>query len=276
MKNFVLTYMCAFSFYLVNAQTTFTNSDGPLSMDGTNCGSYGLCNNDNCSGTVATIDEFSITISGASSAARISNICFELSGQSGSSTFDLNRVYLRSPSGLQIDLFLGSCIGGVGLGIGCFLTDYVGELCFESGATAQPVTSAGTYETDGSDGLSFSDIQNEEVNGDWSIVVLGSECANEFDPAVFESWSITIDETLSLDSQNQNLFSVYPNPVTDRLYMELQGGDSVKSARLFSLDGRQMYAGTDAVIDLSDFASGLYILKMESSMGTLTQRILKE
>jgi hypothetical protein len=33
MTNLILTYLCAFSFILVKAQTTFTNSSGPLSMN---------------------------------------------------------------------------------------------------------------------------------------------------------------------------------------------------------------------------------------------------
>ena len=40
MKNFVLTYLCVFSFFLVDAQTTFTNFDGPLPLNGNNCASY--------------------------------------------------------------------------------------------------------------------------------------------------------------------------------------------------------------------------------------------
>jgi len=273
-KNYFLLFALIVSISIANAQTTFTNNTS-ATLDGTNCGVYNNCNNDGCSNTDVTVDDIDINISGASSSASVTQICFELDGTDGQSVFDLTRVALITPDGDVIDLFLGNCIGGVGLGVGCFFTDYVGELCFEAGATAQPVTTAGTYETDGTDGFSFTDIAGATVNGDWSIVVIGNECFNSLPPVTFVSFSITIDETLSAEENLLSETLVYPNPAKDNITIE--SSEELTSIELFSILGNRVFKGVNQRnIDISSFEPGIYLLKLTNESGTITKRILKQ
>ncbi|MDO7136930.1 T9SS type A sorting domain-containing protein [Algibacter lectus] len=84
--------------------------------------------------------------------------------------------------------------------------------------------------------------------------------------------------TLSSKSfKNENL-SVYPNPTTSQLHIKLKNGATIKKTTIYSLVGQEVLKNkTDApTVNLSNLAEGIYILKVESSHGTFSKRILKK
>jgi hypothetical protein len=270
----LLTVFAVFSMSLT-AQTTLTNT-GPATLDGSNCGVNALCSNNGCVMGETTVDGFDINISGATAAATVTQICFEVDGIDGISTFDLSRMAIVAPDGATlIDLFLGSCVGGTGTGEGCVLSDYVGNLCFEVGGTPQPVTGAGTYEAEGG----FANISAiTPVNGNWTLAIVGNECNNGLPSATYINWSITIDETLSVEENIlEDKVSLYPNPVTDVLKINLATGITVESTELYSITGKLIYSGTnDKTIDVSNLNSGIYMLKISTDNGQVIKKIIKE
>lgn len=76
------------------------------------------------------------------------------------------------------------------------------------------------------------------------------------------------------------LFSIYPNPVYDRLNVE--SDRSIKSITLYSLAGelcekvRPVEQTDKCVLDLSDYPVGMYIVWIETSGGIRTQKIIKK
>lgn len=76
------------------------------------------------------------------------------------------------------------------------------------------------------------------------------------------------------------VFSVYPNPVQDNLY--IQGSAGIKSLALYSLVGklykrvRIQEETNDYSLNLSEYPSGMYILQIETLNGVRSQKIIKK
>lgn len=75
------------------------------------------------------------------------------------------------------------------------------------------------------------------------------------------------------DVEIQDLVTVFPNPVRDRVY--IQSKEPVEVS-LFSLDGRSKFYGTQKVIETNDLESGIYFLKIRTANGIVTKKIIKQ
>jgi phosphatidylserine/phosphatidylglycerophosphate/cardiolipin synthase-like enzyme len=76
------------------------------------------------------------------------------------------------------------------------------------------------------------------------------------------------------DATNADI-QVYPNPAHDRLYLESKS-TAITKATLYSVDGRNTDMTLDAassVISLSQLATGMYLLKVETSIGVSIHKI---
>ncbi len=76
----------------------------------------------------------------------------------------------------------------------------------------------------------------------------------------------------SVGEENETNINVYPNPVDDRLTIQLANDVKMKSIAVYNIDGRQIYAvdeadcgGSTVTINTNEIPSGLYIVKMMSS-----------
>ena len=82
--------------------------------------------------------------------------------------------------------------------------------------------------------------------------------------------------TSSLDLQHQTIY-IYPNPVTDRIYIE--SNKSIESISFFTSDYRLVdkYKNFDkkAQIDMSSFQDGLYFVRIETNKGIVFQKVYK-
>ena len=95
----------------------------------------------------------------------------------------------------------------------------------------------------------------------------------------FASTAFTIEgepSSLGVNDNIANLASVYPNPTKGILNVDMPSTISVKSSNLFNLLGQdtgvKLINGT---MNVSDLARGVYILNVETSAGTLTQKVVK-
>ena len=71
--------------------------------------------------------------------------------------------------------------------------------------------------------------------------------------------------------------SIYPNPASRILNIsKLSEGISIKSTKLFDITGKAIYSAKEAnTVDVSNYARGLYILKLESQEGgLLTKKVI--
>ncbi len=79
-------------------------------------------------------------------------------------------------------------------------------------------------------------------------------------------------------SENNDSFAVYPNPVKDKLTIDLKHKDVQVSLKLYNSSGIKLYEeiiNGNTIIDMSSYASGLYILHIGSASGLNLVKIIK-
>ena len=82
------------------------------------------------------------------------------------------------------------------------------------------------------------------------------------------------DQSLSLDENELQGVSLYPNPTSGRLYINTT---NVVNVEVYSVEGKRLrqYNSIDGYVDL-DLASGLYLVKLTNNEATLTRKIIIE
>ena len=81
---------------------------------------------------------------------------------------------------------------------------------------------------------------------------------------------------LSLNEDNlQSQFSVYPNPVKDKLYLRGNALNQEYSVSLFDVLGKHIYNSKNSeIIDVSQLRRGIYFLKIEIEDTVLKKKII--
>lgn len=96
----------------------------------------------------------------------------------------------------------------------------------------------------------------------------------------FESEWIMNGECTDLLSVESNLLSkvsVYPNPTSEILNLKVPSNVEVTQVTVFDLLGKDTGVSyNNGVVNTSGLSQGVYLLKVETSAGTLTQKIVKQ
>jgi hypothetical protein len=80
---------------------------------------------------------------------------------------------------------------------------------------------------------------------------------------------------LEENSANDNSIQLYPNPVKDVL--NINNSSQLQHVRIFTIDGKlQLESKNSTSIDVSQFQAGLYLIEMNTDIGILTKRLIKE
>ncbi|WP_417291038.1 T9SS type A sorting domain-containing protein [Corallibacter sp.] len=149
------------------------------------------------------------------------------------------------------------------------LPDYYGlgsitasDNCTLSSVTQTPI--AGTMLSDGVHEISFLATDD---NGNTSTC----------------SFNLTVnDNTLSVDYFNnlEKNILVYPNPTENNIFLKNNSNVSLKSLRLLDINGRLLLTldkhPVNDVIDLSNYANGIYMLQIQTEKGMVIKKIIKE
>jgi len=78
---------------------------------------------------------------------------------------------------------------------------------------------------------------------------------------------------VGINELNSVNVSVYPNPATDEILID---GVKVATVSIRDTAGREVYSGTERVVNISELAAGTYVLSGVSREGqTFVQRISK-
>ncbi len=123
-------------------------------------------------------------------------------------------------------------------------------------------------------------------NGDGTAEITGTTpAANENDPVVLEatdgtntiSQEFTIRVGVTSIYTNTNLIKFFPNPTTDVLNIQL-ANDEAGTITITDVNGKVLVntqtTGQNTQIDLSNFAKGVYILKLDINGQTLQNKII--
>ncbi len=83
------------------------------------------------------------------------------------------------------------------------------------------------------------------------------------------------DTNLSTDDFTLSQISVYPNPTSDFINLNVPSNIEVNKASLFDALGREAdITSNNDVINASDLANGIYILKIETTVGDLSKKVI--
>lgn len=130
-------------------------------------------------------------------------------------------------------------------------------------------------------------IPPEVIQGNTCIEVDNATAAQN-NQLPYSAWTINHDNktyslvascTTGTEDFKNTMISVYPNPVSDVLHFDTQDGTLIEKAVLFDISGRtvrEYNTISDSAISVSDLQSGTYILKLISSKGTFTQKVIKK
>ncbi len=97
-----------------------------------------------------------------------------------------------------------------------------------------------------------------------------AECSScGFTRTFYYSEMGTVSDNIPVES---NDFSLYPNPTTGLMQIELKDGAILGQVSLYTSDGELVMTGDDQVLDLSAFDSGIYWVKVVLKNGIESTR----
>jgi hypothetical protein len=89
--------------------------------------------------------------------------------------------------------------------------------------------------------------------------------------------NLVADDAASVGDNLSSLISIYPNPTTDVLNLKMPSSIEVTNVAMFDMLGKNVGAVySNGTINTSSFAQGVYTLKVETTSGTLTQKVVKQ
>jgi hypothetical protein len=97
------------------------------------------------------------------------------------------------------------------------------------------------------------------------------------DKHYFANFSQNYCGITSIEKKKIESWKVYPNPTNDILM--ISGITKKTQYSLFNINGQLIVSGNieqNEKIDMSDFPSGLYIIKLKSESNSVSLRIIKE
>lgn len=168
--------------------------------------------------------------------------------------------------------------------------------------TFQPITSSHDYRIEIVDGeqinyyfdninLPYEDADAEGSNGyiTYKIkpkptVQIGDTFENTayiyFDfnlPIITNTVVTTVVDNLDAETFDLNRIKIYPNPVSDKLNIELPDNLNLNSIDLFDIKGKRLKSFKNQTdLDLSDMQKGIYILKLETDQGSFHHKVIKQ
>ncbi len=87
-----------------------------------------------------------------------------------------------------------------------------------------------------------------------------------------------INGTLSIDNKNalkDNDLTIYPIPAQNTLNIALKTSVNLQTVSILNLQGKVVKTTTESTVNISDLQSGMYILKLNTSQGVITKKVIK-
>jgi hypothetical protein len=81
---------------------------------------------------------------------------------------------------------------------------------------------------------------------------------------------------LGINDNIADLVSIYPNPTSSILNLKIPTNIEVKNVKIFDILGKDVGVSYNNRFDISYLSHGVYLLKVETTAGTVTQKIVKQ
>ena len=148
------------------------------------------------------------------------------------------------------------------------VTTEVGATYTEQGATADD-----NYDGDITSSIVEVSTVDTAIVGTYTVTYNVSD--SNGNAAAEVTRTVTVEETLGLDSNEINSVSIYPNPTASKWTIE--SSKIIKTLTLFNLLGQKVLEQTanemEVNIDASDLKTGVYMLKVNK---TTIKRVIKK
>lgn len=82
--------------------------------------------------------------------------------------------------------------------------------------------------------------------------------------------------TLSNESFTDADVRLYPNPVKNRLSIDLPATAELESVKLYNMLGQEMKSVQSTSVEVSDLSSGIYLVEIHTKQGQITKKIIKQ
>lgn len=82
--------------------------------------------------------------------------------------------------------------------------------------------------------------------------------------------------TLSVAEVKQEKLEIYPNPISDVLHVQLNSGDKLKGVKIYSIEGKLVFTGTEEKSNIKFLSSGNYVLEIKTDKNVYTRKIVKK
>ena len=127
----------------------------------------------------------------------------------------------------------------------------------------------------------YPDNNSAGFNGAWSVYpyfpsgnILVSALTYT-DPNYTGGFFLLKDGLLGVNDFNTNGYFLYPNPSNETITIDIPEGVRLKSVDVFDVSGRRIQYESTSTIDISSFANGILFIRIISSQGTITKKLLK-
>ena len=109
-------------------------------------------------------------------------------------------------------------------------------------------------------------------SGAYSVSIINTE------GCVFTS--IPYSYTVGIDNFTQNLWSIYPNPTKNQVFINWSSSLQINEINIFDIFGKhinsfQVFGSNYATVNLESFPSGMYFISINTNKGLLTKTISK-
>ena len=136
-----------------------------------------------------------------------------------------------------------------------------------------------TFASSGKLRTNFNSVYNQgtsaQITSDNKLILCGNIFSSNNNSADFGLAKYFIDANLASNTFNEKLTTFYPNPVKDVLHFQ----DNIKSAKIFSLLGKQIEATTieNNSINVSNLEKGIYLIQVILSNDVIVNsKLIKE
>ncbi|RWW99745.1 T9SS-dependent choice-of-anchor J family protein [Flavobacterium cerinum] len=128
----------------------------------------------------------------------------------------------------------------------------------------------------GSHGYVTYRIKPKATFGVGNTVFNTAEIYFDFNPAIVTNTAkTTVIEMLGVNENQLAVARLYPNPVQDQLQIAVQQGD-LQSVNVYDLNGRLCITSTNAtVVNTQALVAGMYFVKVTTTTGTATYKIMR-
>lgn len=117
--------------------------------------------------------------------------------------------------------------------------------------------------------VNLSQFKNQTVY----IAFVHAQVSNQFALKI-DDIKIETFELLSSAETEKKLIKIFPNPVTDKIFIE-EATEKILQIRIFDIEGTKLFEKNDKEIDVIDWPAGIYIIQIITHSQILNFKLIK-